>query len=145
MEIIFICLVIIAFLACLLTSKKDGAKAYTRLIRIFYMINTFCLLTSCLMHYNESLPYGAGLDDGPLRWLFFLLMWPFLFNWLLRLVFFPYIYSGILTVLYIKDLKQNQFPKKETILFILLLLLSILGLVCLEVVSQDMWRTLSSV
>lgn len=144
MELIFIPLAIIAFLICILVSKKDEQKTYTRLVRIFYIINTLWLLTSCLIHYNESLPNGSGLDDGPLRWLFWVLMCPALINMLLRFVFFPYVYFAILTGLYIKDLRKNHFPKKETILFILLLLLSILGLVFMEIEFQGLLRHIAS-
>ncbi len=144
MELIFICLVIIAFLICLLVSKKDEKKSYTRLVRIFYIINTLCLLTSCVVFCIERLPTKVGLEDTLLLWLFFLLGSPFFINCLLRFVFFPYIYFAILTGLYIKDLRKNHFPKKETILFILLLLLSILGLIFLELEFHDLLKHIAS-
>lgn len=145
MEFIFTLLITIAFLICLFVYNKDSEKAGTRLIRIFYIINTLCLLSSCLVHYNERLPQGAGLEDGPLLWLYIPLAFPFLINWVLRIAFLPYIYFAVLTGIYIKDLKKNRFPKKETILFIIMLLLSILGLVYMEIESQSMWQAVSSV
>ena len=145
MEYLFFLLEIIVFFAILLSCPKDKLRYHTKMIRILYIINTFCLLTSYLVLYNDSLPPGAGLMNGSLGWIFFLLALPAILNCVLRVFFIPYIYFALITYLYIKNLKENQFPKKETILFIILLLLSILGLVCLEVVSQDMWRALSSV
>jgi len=140
MQIIFICLVIITFPICLLVSKKDEKKAYTRLVRIFYMVNTLCLLSSCVVYCIERLPTKVGLEDTLLLWLFFLLGLPFYINCLLRIIFYPYILFAILTFLYINVLKKNQFPKSETILFIILLLLSILGFVCLELEMNAAWH-----
>lgn len=145
MELILTLLITIAFLICLLIYTKDSVNVCTRLIRIFYIINTLCLLSSCLVHYIERLSQGAGLEDGPLLWLCSLLVFPFLINWILRIAFLPYIYFAVLTGIYIKDLKKNRFPKKETILFIIMLLLSILGLICMEIESQSMWQAVSSV
>ena len=144
MELIFIALVIIAFLICILVSKKDEKKAYTRLVRIFYTINTLCLLSSCVVYCIERFPNKVGLNDTLLLWLFFLLGLPFFINCLLRFVFFPYIYFAILTGLYIKGLRKNRFPKKETILFILLLLLSVLGLIFLELEFHDLLKHIAS-
>ena len=145
MEYLFFLLEIIVFFAILLSCPKDKLRYRTKMIRILYIINTFCLLTSYLVLYNDSLPPGAGLMNGSLGWIFFLLALPAILNCVLRAFFIPYIYFALITYLYIKNLKENQFPKKETILFIILLLLSILGLVCLEVVSHDMWSALYSV
>lgn len=61
MELIFIPLAIIAFLICILVSKKDEKKTYTRLVRIFYTINTLCLLSSCVVYCIERLPNKVGL------------------------------------------------------------------------------------
>lgn len=143
MELIFIPLAIIALL--IFTSQMNNLKIHTRLIQILYIINSLCLLSSCFIHYNERLPQGAGLENGSLRWLYEILFWPFVFNQILRFIFIPYIYFAILTGFYIKDLKINHFPKKGTILFILLLLLSICGLVFLEIQFQDFLKHLGSV
>lgn len=55
----------------------------------------------------------------------------------LRMLLIPYVHSIIWTVLYIKYLKANQEPKKETTLFIILAILSIIGCVFMELAFYE--------
>lgn len=112
-------------------SSDNSPNNHLRVIRNLYIINTLFLLSSCYMHYN-GIPYYPLQDKGLLLWIHNILMIPSSIVFLLRMFFLPNIYSIVLTILYIIMLKKTSYPKKETIFFIILLLLSILGFVCLE-------------
>ena len=112
-------------------SSDNSPNNHLHVIRNLYIINTLFLLSSCYMHYN-GIPYYPLQDEGPLLWIHNILTVPIFIVFLLRMFCISNTYSIILTILYIRFLVKTRFPKSETILFIILLLLSIVGFVCLE-------------
>lgn len=111
--------------------SDDTLDNHLHVIRNLYIINTLFLLCFCYWHYN-GIPYYPLQDEGPLLWIHNILTVPCLIVFFLRMFCISNTYSIILTILYIRFLVKTRFPKSETILFIILLLLSIVGFVCLE-------------
>ena len=125
-------------------SSDNSPNNHLLVIRNLYIINTLFLLSSCYMHYI-GIPYYPLQDKGLLLWIHNILMIPCFVILLLRMFFISNIYSIVLTIFYIRFLMKTRFPKSETILFIILLLLSILGFVCLELEMNAAWHAWSGV
>lgn len=125
-------------------SIDETPSSRIQVIRILYIINTIFLLSSCYMHYN-GIPYAPLQDNGLLLWIHNIITVPCFIVFFLRMFFVSNTYSIVLTIFYIILLKKTQFPQKETILFIILLLLSILGFVCLELEMNAIMHAWSGV
>ena len=127
------------FYLCWTDNPQIRKRLNIRITRNVYIINTISLLFCCVYYIISKLQLGSHTPQV-LVGLSIALAFPAFFVILLRILFLPYVHTILWTIVYIKFLKEDQFPKKETFHFAIMLLLSILGLVCLELAFQGMLR-----
>jgi len=149
MGTLFIIIVSIAYPAllyfCFTDNPQTSKKLNIRLIRTVYIVNAISLLYvlfGCICCFIIKLQ--SEINQVFLVVLV-VVLFPLMLILLLRVLFLPYTHSLLWTILYIIYLKKNRFPKKETLLFIVLLGLSVLGLVGMELTYQDFMGHIGSV
>ena len=103
----------------LIIRKYDGS------VRLVYLLNVLLLLPCIYFAYQDHLHFFYRPDTVPLDFLFITYL-------CLRFFLFPHIYSLLLTLEYFKYLKTKNFPVKDVVLFIVLLLLCIISLLAME-------------
>ena len=118
---------------CWTDNPQTSRYLNIRLIRIVYIVNTTFLLFCCIYYLIAKLQLEIHSQG-----LLYAVVFPLSFVLLLRTFFLPYVHSVLWTIVYIKYLKKKRFPKKETILFIILFVLSIIGLICMELLFQGL-------
>ena len=130
---------------CFTDKPQTSKNLNIRLIRTVYIINTISLLYvlfGCICCFIIRLQSEI---NQVLLVVLVVVLFPLMLILLLRILFLPYTHSLLWTILYIIYLKKNRLPKKETLLFIVLLGLSVLGLVGMELIYQDFMGHIGSV
>lgn len=99
-----------------------------KVIKILYIINDVILLPCAYLTVINIL---SGFTDVHMTWsrAFLGLTIPVV---LLRCFFLPYILSAVISIAYLCLLIKNKFPLKETIIFVVLLIVCILGILSVE-------------
>lgn len=107
------------------TNKKSNS---IMILKILYIINDVTLLPCA---YLTVLNFLSVFTDVPLPWsrAFLGLTLPVV---MLRCFYLPYIQSSVISIVYLCLLIKNKFPLKETIIFVVLLTICILGLLSVE-------------
>ena len=97
-------------------------------LKILYIINDATLLPCA---YLTVLNFLSAYTDVPWPWSrFFLgLTLPVV---MLRCFNLPYIQSAVIAIVYLCLLIKNKFPLKDTVIFVVLLIICILGLLSVE-------------
>ena len=131
----------ILFYFCLTDNPQSSRLLNINLIRIIYIINTSSLLFCCPCYLIAN--FQPKIHSQGLSVVLVAVLFPSISILLLRILFLPYTHSILWTIVYINYLKKNLFPRKETFLFVILLVLSILGLICMELTFQVLMKHVS--
>ncbi len=100
-------------------------------IRKLTIINTILLLPCTYLTVFNFVNTDTSIQNSIWTRGFLGLTLPIVF---LRIFYLPYITSTILSIAYFSFLKKSKFPKKETLFFAILFIITILGLLSLETV-----------
>ena len=130
---------IIGLLAICLASAWEKEKANQALsnIKIPSAINAILLLPCAYVTVINILAEITGVYYWPWTRSFLGFILPVV---LLRCFFIPYICTPVFAIIHFCMLRKRGYPKKEVGLFILLLIISVLGLVSLE---EVFWAAMS--
>ena len=129
-SLIVFSLVLVGIPVYYLVSWSESSRIRSIITRIAYIINLIFLYPCIYLTFTKI------IQHDPLNW-----VWTrsFLGSTMLiiclRFVFLPYILSGLWTIIYFRELKDNNFPKAGTILFVIMFIVMIMGLVSVEHVS----------
>ncbi len=134
-------IVIFSFYICF----NDKPITFIRLVRSMYIMNTVFLLSCVPLYFLERYRLDTVFENASLSGLYNILTYPGMLTILLRVLFLPYIHTVIWALLYIKYLKDNGKPQKETTLFIILSILSIIGCVFMERAYSYVWGAAFSI
>lgn len=146
MELFMAIIIIIYFVIfSLYICFNDKPYAYIRLVRSMYIMNTIFLLSCIPLYFLERYRLDIDFEKASLSWLYNALTYPGIAVIIIRIIFLPYIHTSIWTLIYIKYLKDHGKPQKETTLFIILSILSIIGCVFMELAYSYVWGTAFSI
>lgn len=124
---------------------KDKPHSYIRLVRTIYIMNTIFLLSCVPLYFLERYRLDIDFEKASLSWLYNVLTYPGLLTIVLRMGFLPYIHTIIWALFYITYRKDTGNPKRETTLFIILSILSIIGCVFMELAYDYVWSAAFSI
>ncbi len=97
-------------------------------MKTLFIVNDILLFPCAICTVWEFISWFADIGSIWQRW-FLGLTLPIVF---LRIFLLPYLFSVLIVAGYLWALWKNGFPKKETLLFIALLIICALGLISLE-------------
>lgn len=124
---------------------KDKPHSYIRLVRNIYIMNTFFLFSCVPLYFLERYRMDIDFEKASLSWLYNALTYPGLLTIILRMGFLPYVHTIIWALFYITYRKDTGNPKRETTLFIILTILSIIGCVFMELAFDYVWGAAFSI
>ncbi len=136
----------VLFYICWTDNPQTSRRLNMRFVRIVYTINTISLLYvlfCCICCFIIKLL--PEIQSQGLLMVVVAVLFPAICILLSRIIFLPYTHSILWTIIYIIYLKKKQFPKKETILFSILLVLTVLGLIGMELAFQGLMSHFGSV